>query len=134
MIKIIAIISKGFCAENDFMDIFVFFVVVFGVMVMISIINIASLIFFVLVFSLGASEIIYMNSVIIPDENVIIVTNGNQFIMVDLYRYIVKVTDIIRIMRAIVVGFFIFVVIIHIIIIIDISLIVILIYKINVIF
>jgi hypothetical protein len=58
--------------------------------------------------SLDAKDEVYMNSVIIPDEKVRIVTNGTHLVIVVLNRVMAVMRDNARIVIAILIGFMFF--------------------------
>lgn len=77
----IAISISRFCIENDFMftggfsDLTFFNVRTMRAAIM------KSVLFLIFVFSLAVIDVAYINSVIIPDENVMITTNGSHLEM-----------------------------------------------------
>lgn len=64
--------------------------------------------FLFFVFSFGENEVVYINNVIIPDENVRITTNATHLVIVVLNRVIVLTTEITSTEIAISIGFSIF--------------------------
>jgi hypothetical protein len=77
----IAININKFCIENDFMFTEGFSELTFFNVRIISITRIKIDFFLIFVFSFDVIDAAYMNSVIIPDENVIITTNGSHLDM-----------------------------------------------------
>jgi len=81
IIRMIAINISKFCIENDFMFIEGFSDLTFFRVKIVSIITARIFFFLIFVFSLGVIEVVYMNSVIIPEENVMITMNGSHLDM-----------------------------------------------------
>jgi len=67
-----------FCIENDFMFIEGFSDLTFFSVRVANTINIIRGFFVILFFSFDVIDVVYMNNVIIPDEKVMITTNGSQ--------------------------------------------------------
>jgi hypothetical protein len=97
--------------ENVFIDLWVFACWVCGRDAAIIIINIRALFFFVLFTSLFSNDAVYINNVIIPDENVMIRINDTQLLADALYIGIVDIIDITKIVIAREIGLIVFVLI-----------------------
>jgi hypothetical protein len=79
------------------MFVWVFFCCWVGI-VSISIVVASSVFFFVLFVSFDASDAVYINRVIIPEENVRITISGSQLLVMFLYKYgVVKIEIAIRV-------------------------------------
>jgi hypothetical protein len=74
----IAINISRFCIENDFIFIDGFSDLTFFNVRIIKVTKMKIDFFLIFVFSLDDIDAVYMNSVIIPDENVMIITNGSH--------------------------------------------------------
>jgi len=102
----------------------------------ITIAGINTMFLFVFIFSLGAREAVYINNVIIPDENVMIITKGSHLDIVSLKILSVIIMETVKRDAAIKIGFLVFVIFIIVkrAIRVAISNFILLIYKINVLF
>jgi len=70
-----------FCIENDFMFRDGFSDLTFFIIIDLNIMIIKIFFFLIFVFSFDVIDVVYINRVIIPDENVMITTNGNHLDM-----------------------------------------------------
>lgn len=109
IIRIDAIIIIVGLFEKFFIDLWVFVCWVCGMDAAIIIINIRVLFFLVLFTSLFSNDAVYMNNVIIPDENVIIRMNEIHLLADALYIGIVDIIDITKIVIASEIGLIVFV-------------------------
>jgi len=95
--------------ENVFIVVWVFVCCAFGIAAVVNISAIIILFFFVLFTSLFSSEAVYINSVIIPDENVMIKMNEIHLLVEILYIGMVDITDNTRMVMASEIGLIVFV-------------------------
>jgi len=116
---------------NIFIVFFLIFSCPIGFISVIINIIIINLFFFVLLVSFELKDAVYINSVIIPEENVRIITNEIQLLIVLLNAIFVDIKDNIRMIIDIYIGFMFFIILLEIkIIIIDIFPLYFMIYKI----
>jgi len=81
MIRMVAMTISRFCVEKDFMFIDGFSDLDFFVSSINSTAMVIIVFFLIFVFSFGAIDVVYINNVIIPDENVMITTKGSHLDM-----------------------------------------------------
>jgi hypothetical protein len=95
------------CLEKFFILCFIVFVLFAGIAITIITIDrgITLFLFLFFVFSFDLNEAVYMNRVIIPDENVRMVTNATHLLMVVLNNIDAITSEVARIIIAIVSGF-----------------------------
>jgi hypothetical protein len=94
------------CLEKVFILCFVDFILFVGIIrdAITIIISGVVLPFLVFIFSLDVSEAVYINSVIIPEEKVSVVTNDSHLVRVILYIRIAVAKEMVRIVIAIYMG------------------------------